>query len=355
VILLLLRISAIILFCFIQPCFFFSISYAGPVREVIVEWEPIRDAVSYDVEFLNEKDNTVVLKLDEIRQANCKASLAPGSYQVRVRSRDDRGLSGRWGDPQIVMVPDFPIVLKSPADGESIQAENNIGIVTLEWEFSRASGSFPVEIQVFALRLGMSSGVGERPIFSTTTSGQSATIELPVGSSYEARFSSKGSTKSELAKVRFQIVGLPLEAPQIKQIVDENRQLLTFSRPEGAEAISVQIQGLDQKDGQFKLLAELKLKDQLKLSLNELPSNRPLLIQARADSAIRASSASQTFFLDKSVTSQRALNEVKPNVFRRSASTNLFARYNLSSADYFSRSFEKSSISTSSGITGTLA
>jgi hypothetical protein len=331
-----------------------EISFAAALRQVEVEWEPIDDAVSYDVEFLTEENKSVALKVDEVREAKCRVSIEPGSYQVRVRSRDERGLVGRWGDPQMVLVPEFPIVIKSPQEGEAIHAENNIGIVTLKWEFARTSGSFPIEIQVFAIRTDSAHPVEDRPVYSTTTSGQSAIIELPVGSTYDARLISKSSSQSELAKVRFQVVGRPLDAPEISQVLYENRPFLSFSRPEGAETINLRIQGLDQKDGQFKLLEQKELKDQMRLSIDELPRNRPLLIQARAESKVRAASSNQTFFLEKDLLAQPESTEIAPTVFRRSASANVFAKYNLSSADYVSQSFEKSSVSTSKGITGTL-
>ena len=93
---------------------FGPMALSNPVREVKVEWDSVQDAVSYDVEVSKANDHTVVFKLEEVRAAKCNLSLEPGSYLVRVRSRDERGLLGSWGDPQIIEVPEFPIFLKAP-------------------------------------------------------------------------------------------------------------------------------------------------------------------------------------------------------------------------------------------------
>ena len=200
-------------------------------RQVTVEWEPIPDAATYEVE-LKRMPTPEDFTSEPIRNLTQTASLAielkPGSYQMRVRARDRRKAPGAWSASQQVDVSLDPVVLLSPSQDERITAEKKDHEVTFRWKPVPGADLYALELISTDGKFKVSKSLHEPELKLVLAAGREFNWKVQA-------LTSLGVSSGDPATDHFALWGAPLAAPAIN--VPENGYVrsLNWSRPESAE------------------------------------------------------------------------------------------------------------------------
>jgi hypothetical protein len=119
-------------------------------RLVNFEWEPIKDAKTYEIEL---ESMSASLKLEKrvfifvSSKPVFNGKLIPGRYKIRLRSRDIRNVPGEWSNQQNLLVPlEYPVKL-SPINGFKIETDQDEkAVVNLNWQSVPGAKSYRVSI-----------------------------------------------------------------------------------------------------------------------------------------------------------------------------------------------------------------
>lgn len=120
------------------------------VRMTNIEWEPIEGAVSYELQltpFDKEQKLRETLKFIE-KKPVWKGELKPGKYQMKIRSRDRRGVPGEWSNSEEFYVKLYSPILKLPLQNQDLKSdEENESEVLFEWKKLRDASKYIVFIE----------------------------------------------------------------------------------------------------------------------------------------------------------------------------------------------------------------
>jgi len=194
--------------------FFFSMilvlavqtAWAEPYRrEVEFEWDAIEGAQTYDLELVGKKTLTF-----QTRKAQWSGKLAPGSYRMRVRAKDHRGVPAQWSPVEEFRVGLETPQLVSPKQDEKLETnELKKAEIVFEWSAVGATKKYVFEV----------SEKGGEVIHKAELSETKITVKLPVAKEYSWKVTALGQDLQSDEPLQAQMILLAqkLEKPQIEK------------------------------------------------------------------------------------------------------------------------------------------
>jgi hypothetical protein len=181
-------------------------------RVVSFEWEVIEGAKTYDVEMtpkLNETEQPKPITY-KVTTTQWEGPLKPGSYFMRLRARDYRGVPGDWSEPSEIAVQLEPVIALSPARNSKIQAKDSeTESVRLQWKPTAGASEYELTIK---------DETGQDLIKEKTSKTEYKT-KLSVAQNYQwsvRAFDESGNESDSIITNQFLIAGPALTAPKIK-------------------------------------------------------------------------------------------------------------------------------------------
>ncbi len=224
----------------------FADTYA---RETSMEWEPIPDATSYDIEIKStiggEEKPQVISKITETKK---DIKLPPGNYLVRIRSRDRRNVAGTWSAPIVFPVGLDPVKMKSPTTNQIISAsEPELQEISFEWEDVGGADEYHFEL------------TDEDGAIVTNEKLQKNKfqIKLPVAKKFKWKinaYTTSGLHGDENTSGQLTLLGPKLERPKIKAPDNEWVRELTWENPQRAKQIEYILSRYDPKTKKYLLI-----------------------------------------------------------------------------------------------------
>lgn len=195
-------------------------------REINMEWEPIENAKSYDIEIqrIPNPENQSPL-IDSSETAAWNGQLKPGKYTLRVRARDKRNAPGKWSSAEEFLVQLDPISITSPKMRADVMSnEESEGVVTLEWSSVPGAIGYKVEITT----------ADGNTTFKEDVKESKLQIKLPVAKKYNwtvMPVGNEGPVDESKATSDFALWGKTLEKPQIEEPETAWVRTLKWNRP----------------------------------------------------------------------------------------------------------------------------
>ncbi|MCB9061148.1 MAG: hypothetical protein H6622_06475 [Halobacteriovoraceae bacterium] len=198
-------------------------SLCSEFYQIELEWEPVNEAFSYEVEVVKIFKGTKNL-VDVYKSVNSRWSdrFPVGSYQFKIRSLDYRGVPGPWSDyvPFDVNFPS-PMVIRPVSEERVKSSFEDSELVTFQW--NPVDGAAFYYIEVFDDK--------DLSIHQDFVKGSKVKINLPTQKNYKWRLTPLASKDDKIPPVieyyKFYLEGLPLQAPDVI-VRYENTKLRVF-------------------------------------------------------------------------------------------------------------------------------
>lgn len=109
-------------------------------RIITLEWEPVSDAIGYQIEFrkYTKEGSPGKSYLRKTKKSIWKSRFPYGKYDMRIRSYDSRSVPGEWSEPINFAVKPPAVTLIAPENQSEIKSIDNEIDVTFRW--SRVPG-----------------------------------------------------------------------------------------------------------------------------------------------------------------------------------------------------------------------
>lgn len=274
--------------------FWTSMVWAAPYRRLVnFEWEAIENAKSYEIELKQvkakgEEAKTFTFKVTE---AVWNGRLTPGKYLMKLRSRDYRGVPGKWSEESEFNVGLETAVLKFPGSRLQIPT-NEKDKTTVNFKWAPVGGA-----DRYQFTLTSEDGktqiteILKEPSFKTT---------LPVASHYTWKVSSandEGIVSDATAVGQFTIMGKPVENPRIEKPETDFVRELKWSKPDYVSSYDIYILKYNKTARKWEKMKVLENYQQDTLPFDESWPGGQYQIGIRAKSDLRPSSklARQSF------------------------------------------------------------
>ena len=196
-------------------------------RTVSFEFEAIVNAKKYDIEIKNRKTDEA--KLYTTESAEWEGSLVPGTYLMRIRSKDKRGVAGNWSTPEEFTVQLESTKLVAPKPQEKIETkENEEYKVVFKWKPVPGAKQYHFEL------------IGENgeALKKENLDSNSYEINLKVAKSYSWKVSAVnelGVESDAIAVDQFTLLGKQLDKVIITKPETKFVRELAWKGPEFAE------------------------------------------------------------------------------------------------------------------------
>lgn len=196
-------------------------------KNIHLEWEPIPNAIKYEIEF---KGDTLITQTATNTELN--VDLPPGKYKIRTRSIDDRGVPSRWSPEKDFQVQLDAVSLISPSPEQKVKSnEDNKDNIKFSWKSVPAAEKYRITIY----------NSNKEIVKEETTDSLSLEVELPVANYYtwQVMAIATNSIESEaISSYSFELVGKKLTAPNISDVETKFVRELAWSKPDRAEKYS---------------------------------------------------------------------------------------------------------------------
>ncbi|MCB0420510.1 MAG: hypothetical protein KDD61_05915, partial [Bdellovibrionales bacterium] len=119
-------------------------------RVVDLEWEPVEDAIKYEIEFVRILAGNKTKKPAKfsVESPSWRGRLNFGLYKMRLRSYDDRKIPGDWTEAVDLVVKVLPPKLIAPIRNTKLKSTNaDSETVILKWEESQGASAYLVKIR----------------------------------------------------------------------------------------------------------------------------------------------------------------------------------------------------------------
>lgn len=177
-------------------------------RSVTLEWYPIEGAVSYDVEIKRKPDGNPLQR--NFAGQTGVLELEPGSYEMRVRSRDKRKVPGDWSPVQEFEVFLAKVEIESPKAGQKINAPKPDEIsLDIKWKPVPGADEYLLELVSEDGKVKIQKSVKQRGLQVTAPVGHLYTLKVQA-------VSASGVTSGDPIERKFTVWGTKLESPEIE-------------------------------------------------------------------------------------------------------------------------------------------
>lgn len=232
-----------------------SVSLADTYRRLVnFEWEAIPGASIYEIEIAPVKTTDTNKAPYNFKSQNpaWSGKLTPGTYTMKLRSKDHRGVPGKWSSPEEFQVALEKIKLISPTVPTSgllqiVSKEEGEHGLQFSWE--------PLGTNVqYKITLESTDGKFKKEF---TTPESTLKIGVPVASSYDFKISGiatdSGITSEEATKTQITILGKQLDRPVIDKPESNYVRFLRWSKPNKTESFDMSISRRE-KNGKWKVM-----------------------------------------------------------------------------------------------------
>ncbi len=195
-------------------------------RNVEIEFETVEGASLYEVQVIRKDDRARKPLLFKTKNPMWQANIKPGIYEMQVRAYDDRDVPGDWSPPTEIQVRLPAIIVKEPQPEAKVQArdskEHN---VKLEWEPIPGARSYKVTLK------------GEKDAFLIEKEVSEPRLETAVPSGHKVQWNvaaidDRGEEGEQISEpYKFELVGPPLEKPQISKPISKFVRELEWQSP----------------------------------------------------------------------------------------------------------------------------
>lgn len=217
----------LIFFILIFP--FFALA-KGYKRSVAFEWEPIVGANSYELQIIKVIPNQEEKAFNFVTQKpEFSGKLIPGRYNMRLRSRDKRGVPGVWAAPSPFDVPLEKVKINSPLNEAKIVAKEPVE-EDLKFSWKEVEGA---EGYLFEL-----SGDAGRIQIKEKLNGTSFQTKIPVARNFTWKITALGAdglNSEDTVVTSFSLMGQKIQQPKIEKPENEFVREIKWSRPEFTE------------------------------------------------------------------------------------------------------------------------
>lgn len=198
-----------------------TLLFADASRWIDIEWDKVPDAKEYEVELFLEEDGSSYSRgkftVDSPHWSN---AVYPGTYSLRIRSIDARGVPGEWTDKFPVKVKILNPSLIRPSKAEKVSDT----FVKFEWLPIKDASGYQLIVRDANKRIVHQSSLNEASESVYIKSlGQYSWTAFALGQGEAAPSKEEWSEKSF---VEFERVGGELEAPQVQTRVTKNVELV---------------------------------------------------------------------------------------------------------------------------------
>lgn len=261
-------------------------------RNVEIEWEAVDGASRFEIKIQRvgkEKSKPMFVQLREPRWS---ATVAPGQYQMQIRSYDERGVPGTWSPPSPLEVKLPAIIVKSPAPAQTIPAHDDAkDVVHFEWE--------PVPgAQRYTLNAQTSDGEWKEEL---SCPSHACELRVPVGREirWNAVAIDVNETKGDEATTpyAFELKGPPLAAPSIDRPISKLLDEMRWSEVDRATTYDVELSRRDPDTRKWIVVEKHANVCDTRLPIDfKLPTGRyRLTVEARAPHRANSPRATLSF------------------------------------------------------------
>jgi hypothetical protein len=228
------RISSLLLLTLLCSLFGPLLAFAGP-REVLLEWEPDPEAVTYELEIGDLKKAKPSKAVGALKATEWTGALEAGKYWMRVRGRDDRGVPGDWSEKVEFQVTLQPVDIIQPKADEVVKADDDKEEIELKWQPMPAATGYSVTV----------TDESGKVVANQETKETSLEIELPSAMKYSwnvraiDRTGTPGAVPEKAPS--FVLLGEKLEEPEIKSPESSFVRRVDLETPKLAEAVKVEV------------------------------------------------------------------------------------------------------------------
>lgn len=247
-------------------------------RNVEIELEPVEGASVYEIQVRRKDERGATPMTFKTKKPIWSATIKPGTYDMQVRSYDNRGAPGDWSPPTEIDVKLPAIIVKGPEAKAVIKAASTSSeAVRLAWEPVPGANGYKVQIK------------SEGDAYSTEkdVGGPEWTADLPVGHLYTwnvAAIDYRGQSGDLAGEgYQFELRGPPLKKPRIMKPISKYIKQLTWTAPDHATTYTYELTRYNASNKTWDPVEKGELKE-AKLSLDvSRPSGRYFLsVQAKA-------------------------------------------------------------------------
>ncbi len=248
-------------------------------RKVEFEWEVIEGAKTYEIEFMKD-EKTQKFKTQEPQWVG---PLIPGSYQMRIRAKDKRGVPGDWSPYEELKVGLETPKIISPTTQAIIKTnEDEKHEMKFNWKPVGGAESYQFELS------SEDGTINKKEILNKT----SFQLELPVAKKYNWKLKADGmGTESDSSLMgEFSLVGKKLKKPEIERPENDFVRILNWSRPEYSENYNLVLQKFNNNKKNWELVQIIKDSKDNNLNFDPKWSGGKYRVQVVAKSNLRDSS-----------------------------------------------------------------
>ncbi len=219
---------AVGLFLLLIPLAAWSESYK---RSVAFEWEPIAGAQSYELQIIKltkdaeEKAFTFISQKPEFN-----GKLIPGRYNMKLRSRDRRGIAGTWAAPSPFDVPLEKVRITAPKEKAKILAKNETEEeITFSWKEVGGADGYLFEL----------TGDSGKIQIKEEVKGTEFKTKVPVARNFTWKISALGAdglNSEDVVTSPFIVFGQKISRPKIDRPENEFVRDVKWIRPPFAES-----------------------------------------------------------------------------------------------------------------------
>lgn len=269
-------------------------------REVELSWDEVPGAKSYELEIKKVqkgKAGEVAIPLVKIDKTSWKGNLPPGTYTLRLRTYDDRGVAGAWSDPSEFAAA-YPVVKTLYPKNEAQIKTKETDEISVKLVWQKIPGT-PSTLKYLVEILGEKG----KPTFSQTIEGNTLSTKLKVAREYRWRVSAAPPVgqKSDLPETpsSFVLWGPALNSPVITAPKDEFPIEIKWSKPDYATSYRVQVfaKRIGEKKWSSVFTEDQKKKEILSIPDGWLPGHYRMIVIADAPLRQKSKKASLKFKL----------------------------------------------------------
>jgi len=252
-------------------------------REISLEWEPLADAKTYDVQ-IESLESATEPESHHTKESEWKGRLALGHYTLKVRGRDRRKVPGNWSPPVEFTVNIENAKIETPRVDQRLNSQDpNNFIFDTKWK--KIPGAIGYEIEL----VDQDGKVLQRE----KTEQTSISVTAPVAKELRLRVHGLGPggyNSQDWAESHFSVVGPALEKFEIQRPGNAYVREISWQTPPQAEQYDYSLLRQDSRSGKW---LPVDKKNGLTTNRLNFPSSYPggnYRISVRAKANLRQSS-----------------------------------------------------------------
>jgi hypothetical protein len=214
-------------------------------RKVDLEWEAIEKAVTYDLEIKNALPESKTFEY-QTTEPKWTGRLIPGTYTMRLRSRDRRQVPGPWSPPEQFKVDLEMVELEKPKANQVFNSEDIDNTkITFAWKKNLGAKNYRFELR----------DDRNEKIHEAIVDVNELKLSIPVARKYKWKVTALTASGIEglspETQREFTVWGGALETPRIVDLTSEFVREIKWSKPPHVDHYEVQIVRYEENKDRF--------------------------------------------------------------------------------------------------------